>query len=128
VLFILDPSEHCGYPMEVQLHLLKEVKGMVTVPLVVVANKSDIAVTEGYLTMSTSEGTGIDEILAEILTHKPERVEEKKKVDILSPLPRAPAEESADDTPVLGEDGKPKRRPKPKRARKPRTRTEGPSS
>ncbi len=36
VLFILDPSEHCGYPMEVQLNLLEEVKGMIDVPLVVV--------------------------------------------------------------------------------------------
>jgi nucleolar GTP-binding protein len=127
VLFILDPSEHCGYPMEVQLHLLKEVKGMVTVPLVVVANKSDIAVTEGYLTMSTGEGTGIDAVLSEILTHKPERVEGKKEVDILSPLPKISEEVVTDEVPVLGEDGKPRRRPKPKRARKPRTRTEGPS-
>ena len=42
ILFILDPSEHCGYPMEMQLRLLDEVKGMVNVPLVVVANKSDL--------------------------------------------------------------------------------------
>jgi len=128
VLFILDPSEHCGYPMEVQLHLLKEVKGMVTVPLVVAANKSDIAVTEGYLTMSTGEGTGIDAVLSEILTYKPERVEGKKEVDILSPLPKPSEDVVTDELSVLGEDGKPRRRPKPKRARKPRTRTVGPSS
>jgi len=127
VLFILDPSEHCGYPMEVQLHLLNEVKGMVTVPLIVVANKSDIAVAEGYLTMSTGEGTGIDAVLSEILTYKPERIEGKKEVDILSPLPKIAEETVTDELLVLGEDGKPKRRPKPKRARKPRTRTEGPS-
>jgi nucleolar GTP-binding protein len=124
VLFILDPSEHCGYPMKVQLHLLEEVKGLVTAPLVVVANKSDIAVTEGFLTMSTSEGTGIDEVLAEILTLKPERIEEKKKVDILSPLPKVCDGRVSDEPEVLGEDGKPKRRPKPKRARKPRTKTQ----
>src|SRR5512136_1489226 len=48
VLFILDPSEHCGYPMEVQINLLEEVKGMVKSPVVVVANKSDLIAAEGY--------------------------------------------------------------------------------
>jgi nucleolar GTP-binding protein len=71
VLFILDPSEHCGYPMEVQLNLLGEVKEMVDVPLVVVANKSDLQVAEGYLSMSTEKGEGIEEVLAALLFHKP---------------------------------------------------------
>jgi len=71
ILFILDPSEHCGYPMEVQLNLLGEVKGMIEVPLVVVANKSDLQVAEGYLTMSTGKGEGVEEVLAAILVHKP---------------------------------------------------------
>jgi nucleolar GTP-binding protein len=71
ILFILDPSEHCGYPMEVQLNLLGEVKGMIDVPLVVVANKSDLQVAEGYLTMSTGKGEGVEEVLAAILVHKP---------------------------------------------------------
>src|SRR5512137_2147051 len=71
ILFILDPSEHCGYPMEVQLNLLDEVKAMIDVPLVVVANKSDLQVADGYLSMSTEKGEGVDEVLAEILTHKP---------------------------------------------------------
>jgi len=71
ILFILDPSEHCGYPMEVQLNLLEEVQGMIDVPLVVVANKSDLQVAEGYLSMSTEKGEGVEEVLAEILVHKP---------------------------------------------------------
>jgi GTP1/Obg family GTP-binding protein len=57
--------------MEMQLNLLNEVKGMVTEPIVVAANKSDIVSADGYLTMSTGEGTGVDEVLKEILTHKP---------------------------------------------------------
>jgi nucleolar GTP-binding protein len=72
ILFILDPSEHCGYPMEVQLNLLEEVRGMIDVPLVVVANKSDIQVVEGFLSMSTEKCEGIDDVLAAILSHKPE--------------------------------------------------------
>jgi nucleolar GTP-binding protein len=71
ILFILDPSEHCGYPMEVQLNLLKEVKGMINVPLVVAANKSDLQVADGYLSMSTANDEGVEEVLAALLLHKP---------------------------------------------------------
>ncbi|MDD1696103.1 MAG: 50S ribosome-binding GTPase [Methanoregula sp.] len=71
ILFILDPSEHCGYPMKVQLNLLDEVKAMIDVPLVVVANKSDLQVADGYLSMSTTKGEGVEEVLAAILSHKP---------------------------------------------------------
>ena len=71
ILFILDPSEHCGYPMDIQLNLLDEVKAMIDVPLVVVANKSDLQIADGYLSMSTEKGEGVDEVLAAILSHKP---------------------------------------------------------
>jgi nucleolar GTP-binding protein len=71
ILFILDPSEHCGYPMEVQLNLLDEVKGMIDVPLVVAANKSDLRIAEGYLSMSTEKGEGVKDVLAALLSHKP---------------------------------------------------------
>jgi len=119
VLFILDPSEHCGYPMEVQLNLLGEVKGMVKAPLVVVANKSDLVAAEGYQTMSTADGTGVEEVLAEILTHKPAPVVGKKVVDILSPLPQVTEEAAPGE--MYDVDGGVVKKPKPKRARKPRT-------
>jgi nucleolar GTP-binding protein len=122
VLFILDPSEHCGYPMEVQLRLLEEVKGMVKSPVIVVANKSDLVVGVGYQTMSTADGTGVEEVLAEILTHKPAPVVGERTVDILSPLPHGDGETVAEEYGEVGLDGKPVRKPKPKRARKPRTR------
>ena len=64
--------------MEVQLNLLEEVKGMVTVPVIVVANKSDLVAGVGYQTMSTADGTGVEEVLAEILTHKPEPVAKRR--------------------------------------------------
>jgi nucleolar GTP-binding protein len=122
VLFILDPSEHCGYPMELQLNLLDEVKGMVKSPVIVVANKSDLMAPEGYQTMSTADGTGVEEVLAMILTFKPAPVEEKEAVDIRSALPHGSEEVVADEYGEIGLDGKPVRKPKPKRARKPRTR------
>ncbi|MFA4861576.1 NOG1 family protein [Methanoregula sp.] len=123
VLFIIDPSEHCGYPMEVQLRLLDEVKGMVSVPVIVVANKSDLRVADGYTTMSTQTGEGVDEVLAALLTHKPEYVEKKreKAVDIRSPVPLEDDEAESDEDAF---DPQGPKRPRRKRARKPRTRTE----
>jgi nucleolar GTP-binding protein len=123
ILFILDPSEHCGYPMEVQLNLLEEVKGLIDVPLVVVSNKSDITVAEGYLTMSTQTGDGVDGVLAEILSHKPEPLARVVDTvpDIRSPLMNEPEERVMDECPYPGEEGRNERKPKPKRARKPRT-------
>jgi nucleolar GTP-binding protein len=119
ILFILDPSEHCGYPMDVQLRLLEEVKGMVEVPLVIVANKSDIATAEGYLTMSTQTGEGIEVVLEAILSQKPEPVAKTSERDILSPLPHAEDEPVVDEFTGTGEEAR--KKPKPKRARKPRT-------
>jgi nucleolar GTP-binding protein len=121
VLFILDPSEHCGYPMEVQENLLAEVKGMVRSPVIVVANKSDLVAPEGYQTMSTANGTGVEEVLAALLTHKP-APEVEKAVDILSPLPHESEETVTEEYGEVGLDGRPVRKKKPKRARKPRTR------
>jgi nucleolar GTP-binding protein len=119
ILFILDPSEHCGFPLDLQLRLLDEVKGMVDVPLIIVANKSDLSVASGYRTMSTQNGEGISEVLAEILSHMPERVEQKRVVDIRSPLPQPAEEPSGNEFTGTGEE--PRRRARPKRVRKPRT-------
>jgi nucleolar GTP-binding protein len=123
ILFILDPSEHCGYPLEVQLNLLDEVKGLIDAPLVVVSNKSDIMAAEGYLTMSTQTGEGVEGVLSEILTHKPEPVARVVDTvpDIRSPLINEPEEKVMDENPYPGEEGRHERKPKPKRARKPRT-------
>jgi nucleolar GTP-binding protein len=123
ILFILDPSEHCGYPMEVQLNLLEEVKGLIDVPLVVVSNKSDITAAEGYLTMSTQTGDGVDVVLAEILSHKPKPLARMVDTvpDIRAPLMNEPEERVVEEFPYPGEEGRHERKPKPKRVRKPRT-------
>lgn len=93
ILYVLDPSEHCGYPMEMQLALLEEVKGMVNVPLIVVANKSDIVEKEGYRSMSTETKDGVDGVLKELLSHR-KAWEESKKADE-SPADEKPDESSA---------------------------------
>jgi len=121
ILFIIDPSEHCGYPVAMQQSLLEEVKGMVTVPVIVVANKSDLVTAEEGLTMSTANGTGVEEVLAEILLHKPVPEARTRAVDIRSALPKEfeESETEAETGAMLGEE--PPRRKRVRKARKPRT-------
>jgi nucleolar GTP-binding protein len=118
VLFILDPSEHCGYPMKLQLNLLKEVRGMVKSPVIVVANKSDLVVPEGYLTMSTADGTGVEDVLAAILAHRSVRTAEERIIEIRTPIIHA--EEAPEIDPVTGR----AKRKRIRRPRKPRTKAD----
>jgi nucleolar GTP-binding protein len=112
--------------MEVQLRLLDEVKAMVTVPVMIVANKSDLVTAEGYTTMSTADGTGVDEVLAALLMHKP--IPAKRIPTLRGPDPEA--KEPEPEEVIVVEFAKEKeeedhgaKRGRPKRARKPRTRT-----
>ena len=65
VLYIIDPSETCGYTLEKQMHLLEEIKKEFAVPMLVVANKVDIAApVEGAdMSMSTLTGEGVNAVL-----------------------------------------------------------------
>ncbi len=74
VLFVLDASEQCGYAMQDQQALLAEVREMVDVPIVPVVNKADICGAEGYLTMSTVTGEGIEEVLETLLRYRSTKV------------------------------------------------------
>src|SRR3972149_7328506 len=47
ILYILDPSETCGYTLEKQMHLLEEIKKEFGIPMLVAANKTDISATAG---------------------------------------------------------------------------------
>lgn len=69
VLFIIDASEECGYPIADQMRLMEEVRGMLPdIPFIPVVNKSDRKALEGYLNMSTATGEGVDTVLAMLLT------------------------------------------------------------
>jgi len=70
VLFILDPSEMCGYPVENQLALMEEVKGMIGVPIVIAVNKADVKGMEGFPNMSTLTGAGVEAVLEAVLKMK----------------------------------------------------------
>ncbi len=66
VLYILDPSEHCGYLIDSQLSLASDLKNWLTLPVLVVANKADILSfgdDKDIMQMSTETGQGVNEVL-----------------------------------------------------------------
>lgn len=69
ILYIVDPSETCGYTLEKQMHLLQEIKKEFEVPILVAANKTDIAATcEGAdMSMSTLTGDGVEAVLERLV-------------------------------------------------------------
>ncbi len=78
VMFIMDPSESCGYEVEDQKRLLAEIRENFKLPLLVVANKADRPefkkIDEVELNISTITGEGIDEVMERLL----EMIEEKR--------------------------------------------------
>ncbi|MDR2966564.1 MAG: NOG1 family protein [Methanobacteriaceae archaeon] len=91
ILFIIDSSETCGYPIESQYHLSKEIKRIFNIPMIYLFNKIDISINKNtdnddgllkkyfneiddYLLVSAYNGKGIDEIIAIL-----EKVEKIKK-------------------------------------------------
>jgi nucleolar GTP-binding protein len=65
VLFLLDPSESSGYPLDAQRRLLDEVQALFpSVPLVVVAAKADLGdAPSAYPRVSVLTGEGVQEVL-----------------------------------------------------------------
>jgi len=65
VLFLLDPTETCGYPLDDQRRLLEEVRMLFPgVPLVVAATKSDLeGAPSNEIRVSAVTGAGVAEVL-----------------------------------------------------------------
>lgn len=78
VMFIIDPSESCGYEIEDQKRLLSEIRENFKLPLLVVANKADRPefkkMDEIELNISTITGEGIEEVTDRLF----EMIEEKR--------------------------------------------------
>jgi nucleolar GTP-binding protein len=67
IIFVLDASMHCGYPLENQLNLLEEVKKMFKVKVIVVENKVDLSGGKtDYIKISCKSGEGIEELKEKI--------------------------------------------------------------
>ncbi len=73
VLYILDPSDYCGFPLDEQLALLEDIRSWLDLPILAVANKKDLAGYPGAdFSMATQTGEGVAEVLGrliEILEH-----------------------------------------------------------
>jgi len=69
VLFLVDPTETCGYPLGDQLHLLESVReAFPGVPVVVAENKSDLNPPKsGRPQVSSLTGEGVLEILEDVM-------------------------------------------------------------
>ncbi len=63
ILFIIDPTETCGYPIENQLSLLEEIKENFDVPVIAAYSKADMHDKRDLPAFSSVTGEGIDEIL-----------------------------------------------------------------
>jgi len=69
MIFLLDPSESCGYSMEKQTSLLESVKkGFRDIPIIVAESKSDLFVSDSeYMKFSAETGENMDALLERIL-------------------------------------------------------------
>ncbi len=78
VMFMIDPSESCGYEIADQKRLLEEIKENFELPLLVIANKADRPefrkMDEVEMNISTINGEGIEEVMDRLL----EMIEEKR--------------------------------------------------
>ena len=67
IVFVIDPTEECGYPVPDQRNLLSEIKHLFSQPVIVVSNKSDTGTTFKHsIEISAKQGTGIDKLRKEI--------------------------------------------------------------
>ncbi len=69
MIFIIDPSETCGYGLDVQKKLLDNIRSnFQDVPIIVVESKCDIMKTEGdAVRISTKSGEGMEEFRNDLL-------------------------------------------------------------
>ncbi|MET1124935.1 MAG: NOG1 family protein [Archaeoglobaceae archaeon] len=66
ILFIIDPTETCGYTLDEQLSLLLEVKESFSKPVVEAYSKADMHDFRDRVAFSSKTGEGIEEVLKEI--------------------------------------------------------------
>jgi nucleolar GTP-binding protein len=70
IVFVLDPTEYCGYSLDSQLKIMEDIKSMFPkIQLLEIENKADIQRTDSEnLKISALEGEGIDDLIKVIIT------------------------------------------------------------
>ncbi len=70
ILYIIDPSETCGYSLEKQMHLLEDIKKEFNLPVLVAANKIDVSAPAkgAVMSMSTLTGEGVEAVLDRLVS------------------------------------------------------------
>lgn len=70
IIFLIDPSETCGYLLKDQLNLLSQIQNLFkTYPFIIVENKVDIKKNDSnYLKISCETKEGIDTLIKEIIS------------------------------------------------------------
>lgn len=69
IVYVIDPTMHCGYSIDVQLNLLSKIREMFEIPIVEVENKIDISRTESNrIKISALNGEGIEELREKIIS------------------------------------------------------------
>lgn len=69
IIFIIDPTELCGYTIPEQQHLLNDIKKQFPQPVLLVSNKADTGATyKNALPVSAKTGQGIDQLKQEIIS------------------------------------------------------------
>ncbi|MFQ6051715.1 MAG: NOG1 family protein [Candidatus Hydrothermarchaeota archaeon] len=69
IVFMIDPTETCGYTLEEQLNLLEEITSKFDLKILKIANKCDIfdEKINGFLPISARDGTNIEYLVKKIL-------------------------------------------------------------
>ncbi len=87
VLLLIDPAEHCGYPLTAQLSLLHEIEQTLAIPVLAVANKCDLADFHGdwECQISAETGHGVEEVVQraiELIDSEPSQEMELASEDV----------------------------------------------
>ncbi|MEM1578327.1 MAG: GTPase [Archaeoglobaceae archaeon] len=66
ILFIIDPTETCGYTLKTQISLLEEIRKTFGKPIIEVYSKADMHEFRDRMAFSAKNGEGVEKILVEI--------------------------------------------------------------
>lgn len=67
IVYVFDPSESCGYSLQEQKNLLREIRRLFDVPVIVAANKTDLGTADlDALPISAKDGVNVSELKQQV--------------------------------------------------------------